>query len=115
MVVSMTLDVRPQLFFLGHQPSHEGPCPRHSQMFEHLLNRPIPTPYNSSALYSLTDHGVKLHDVPDEYLVDTLTIAKKIAIAQGAENYNILQVWSYSLVLCHYGTFLTDCLTTQQR
>jgi len=36
-------------------------------------------------------HGAKLHDVPDEYLVDTLSIAKKIAIAQGAENYNILQ------------------------
>ncbi|KAF8270871.1 HIT-like domain-containing protein [Lactarius quietus] len=36
-------------------------------------------------------HGEKLHDVPDEYLVDTLTIAKKIAIAQGSENYNILQ------------------------
>ena len=44
---------------------------------------------------NLTDHGVKLHDVPDEYLVDTLTIAKKIAIAQGTENYNILQVWSH--------------------
>lgn len=44
---------------------------------------------------TLTDHGVKLHDVPDEYLVDTLTIAKKIAIAQGTENYNILQVWSH--------------------
>ncbi|KAH8989413.1 HIT-like protein [Lactarius hatsudake] len=36
-------------------------------------------------------HGEKLHDVPDEYLADTLSIAKKIAIAQGAENYNILQ------------------------
>ncbi|KAH9175123.1 HIT-like domain-containing protein [Lactarius sanguifluus] len=36
-------------------------------------------------------HGEKLHDVPDEYLADTLSIAKKIAIAQGVENYNILQ------------------------
>ncbi|KAI9448563.1 HIT-like protein [Lactarius indigo] len=33
----------------------------------------------------------KLHDVPDEYLADTLSIAKKIAIAQGAKDYNILQ------------------------
>jgi len=32
-----------------------------------------------------------LHDVPDEYLVDTLSVAKKIAIAQGAGDYNILQ------------------------
>lgn len=37
-------------------------------------------------------HGEKLHDVPDEYLTDTLTIAKKIAVAQGLQDYNILQV-----------------------
>ncbi|XP_006462803.1 hypothetical protein AGABI2DRAFT_137445 [Agaricus bisporus var. bisporus H97] len=36
-------------------------------------------------------HGEKLADIPDEYLNDTLTIAKKIAIAQGVEDYNILQ------------------------
>lgn len=36
-------------------------------------------------------HGEKLQDVPDEYLADTLSIAKKIAVAQGTENYNILQ------------------------
>lgn len=58
---------------------------------------------------------MKLHDVPDEYLVDTLSIAKKIAIAQGTENYNILQVWSHLLVLPHYGIFLTDYVTTQRR
>lgn len=29
--------------------------------------------------------------MPDEYLADALPIAKRIAIAQGAENYNILQ------------------------
>ncbi len=38
------------------------------------------------------DHAEKLHELPDEYLADALPIAKKIAIAQGAENYNILQV-----------------------
>jgi diadenosine tetraphosphate (Ap4A) HIT family hydrolase len=37
-------------------------------------------------------HAEKLHELPDEYLADALPIAKKIAIAQGAENYNILQV-----------------------
>ncbi|KAF9783166.1 HIT-like protein [Thelephora terrestris] len=36
-------------------------------------------------------HGEKLHDVPDEYLQDSLIVAKKIAIASGFENYNILQ------------------------
>jgi len=36
-------------------------------------------------------HAEKLHELPDEYLADALPLAKKIAIAQGAENYNILQ------------------------
>ncbi|KAJ3747662.1 HIT-like domain-containing protein [Lentinula detonsa] len=36
-------------------------------------------------------HAAKMHELPDEYLVDILPIAKKIALAQGAENYNILQ------------------------
>ncbi|KIO33981.1 hypothetical protein M407DRAFT_166191 [Tulasnella calospora MUT 4182] len=36
-------------------------------------------------------HGVKLHDIPDEYLSDTLAIAKKVAIASGFVDYNILQ------------------------
>ena len=40
----------------------------------------------------VTDHGEKLHDVPDEYITDTLPIAKKIATALGAKDYNILQV-----------------------
>jgi diadenosine tetraphosphate (Ap4A) HIT family hydrolase len=43
------------------------------------------------------DHAEKLHEVPDEYLVETLPIAKKIAIAIGAENYNILQVNSSNI------------------
>ncbi|KAL7410940.1 HIT-like domain-containing protein [Mrakia frigida] len=36
-------------------------------------------------------HAVKLHELPDEYLADLLPIAKKLAIATGAEDYNILQ------------------------
>lgn len=35
-----------------------------------------------------------MHELPDEYLADALPIAKKIALAQGLENYNILQVRS---------------------
>ncbi|CAE7182083.1 unnamed protein product [Rhizoctonia solani] len=37
------------------------------------------------------DHGEKLHDIPDEYLADVLPVAKKVAIATGAADYNILQ------------------------
>jgi len=36
-------------------------------------------------------HAAKLHEIPDEYLADVMPIAKKIAVALGAENYNILQ------------------------
>ncbi|GAA6063466.1 hypothetical protein JCM10212_006328 [Sporobolomyces blumeae] len=32
-----------------------------------------------------------LHDLPDEHLTDILKNLKKIAVAQGLENYNILQ------------------------
>jgi diadenosine tetraphosphate (Ap4A) HIT family hydrolase len=32
-----------------------------------------------------------MHQLPDEFLQDALPIAKKIAVAQGLENYNILQ------------------------
>ena len=46
-----------------------------------------------------TDHAAKLHELPDEYLSDVLPIAKKIAVAQGIENYNILQVRSAALPL----------------
>lgn len=36
-------------------------------------------------------HGDKLADIPDEHLAELLPVAKKIAIASGAVNYNILQ------------------------
>ncbi|KAN0063589.1 Adenosine 5'-monophosphoramidase [Thecaphora frezii] len=36
-------------------------------------------------------HGAKLHDIPDEHLSEILAVAKKVAIASGAEQYNILQ------------------------
>ncbi|KAI6117102.1 HIT-like domain-containing protein [Pisolithus croceorrhizus] len=43
------------------------------------------------ALIIPKDHAAKLHELPDEYLADAMPIAKKIASAQGLENYNILQ------------------------
>ncbi|KAK5942744.1 Adenosine 5'-monophosphoramidase [Knufia obscura] len=36
-------------------------------------------------------HGEKLTDIPDDELAESLPVAKKIAAALGAENYNILQ------------------------
>ncbi|KAH8822597.1 HIT-like protein [Flagelloscypha sp. PMI_526] len=36
-------------------------------------------------------HAAKLHQLPDEYLADAMPLAKKIALAQGIEDYNILQ------------------------
>ncbi|KAL1988379.1 hypothetical protein VTN96DRAFT_10062 [Rasamsonia emersonii] len=36
-------------------------------------------------------HGAKLTDIPDEHLTSILPVAKKIAIASGAENFNVLQ------------------------
>lgn len=37
------------------------------------------------------DHAEKMHELPDEYFKDVLPIAKRIAIAQGVPDYNILQ------------------------
>ncbi|ORX89627.1 HIT-like protein [Basidiobolus meristosporus CBS 931.73] len=36
-------------------------------------------------------HAQFAHEVPDEYLADMLPLAKKVALAIGAKNYNILQ------------------------
>ncbi|MCJ1399302.1 Adenosine 5'-monophosphoramidase [Xylographa trunciseda] len=36
-------------------------------------------------------HGEKLTDIPDEQLREILPVVKKLALATGAENYNILQ------------------------
>jgi diadenosine tetraphosphate (Ap4A) HIT family hydrolase len=36
-------------------------------------------------------HGAKLHDIPDDQLTEILPVAKKIAQAVNAQDYNILQ------------------------
>ncbi|KAL6721111.1 Adenosine 5'-monophosphoramidase [Lecanora helva] len=36
-------------------------------------------------------HGAKLTDIPDEQLQEIMPVAKRLASATGAENYNILQ------------------------
>ncbi|KAL9620920.1 MAG: hypothetical protein Q9160_004573 [Pyrenula sp. 1 TL-2023] len=36
-------------------------------------------------------HGAKLTDIPDDQLLEVLSVTKKVAIASGAENWNLLQ------------------------
>ncbi|GAB1317632.1 Adenosine 5'-monophosphoramidase [Madurella fahalii] len=36
-------------------------------------------------------HGEKLTDIPDDHLTELLPVAKKLVIATGAQEYNILQ------------------------
>jgi hypothetical protein len=72
--------------------------------------------FDVSVLNGLIDHAEKLHQLPDEYLADMLPIAKKIAVAQGAENYNILQVGNAAFLsahapstpLCAWGLFVSE-------
>jgi diadenosine tetraphosphate (Ap4A) HIT family hydrolase len=36
-------------------------------------------------------HGAKLTDIPDDQLLEILQVTKKIAVAAGCENFNVLQ------------------------
>ncbi|WFD28734.1 bis(5'-nucleosyl)-tetraphosphatase (asymmetrical) [Malassezia nana] len=36
-------------------------------------------------------HAAKMHELPDDSLADILPVAKKVAIATGATEYNVLQ------------------------
>lgn len=36
-------------------------------------------------------HGEKLTDIPDDALTEILPVVKKLVLATGAENYNVLQ------------------------
>ena len=65
----------------------------------HLSRR---NPAHETRILLLVGHGEKLHDVPDEYLQDSLIVAKKIAVASGLEDYNILQAWDYPPLLYHF-------------
>lgn len=37
------------------------------------------------------EHGVKFHELSDETLADMLPVAKKVALALGIKDYNLLQ------------------------
>lgn len=56
-----------------------------------------------------TDHGEKLTDVDDAFLVDTLLVSKRIAKALGCEDYNVLQV-GLSLPLSFFPYLLTSLI-----
>ncbi|KAJ3329015.1 hypothetical protein HDU76_008822 [Blyttiomyces sp. JEL0837] len=45
----------------------------------------------SSYLLYCDDHAEFFHQVPDEHLADILPLAKKVALALGCPNYNLLQ------------------------
>jgi len=80
-----------KLLLLGHRPSRTWSFPRDSQVYVlRIKNSRRNAAYRHAS--SVVGHGEKLHDVPDEYLEDSLIVAKKIAVASGLENYNILQV-----------------------
>jgi diadenosine tetraphosphate (Ap4A) HIT family hydrolase len=50
-----------------------------------------PAEPHSSQLIIPKHHGAKLHDIPDDQLAEVLSVTKRIAVAQGIEDYNILQ------------------------
>lgn len=48
--------------------------------------------YYSISLHLTADHAKTLTELPDESLADIGPLIKKVAVATGAEEYNILQV-----------------------
>lgn len=57
----------------------------------HPSSPSFPFSSNTSQLIIPKHHGAKLHDIPDEQLSEVLSVTKKIAIAQGVTDYNVLQ------------------------
>jgi hypothetical protein len=57
----------------------------------HTLPPSLPPPLLMLTIRG-TDHAAKLHELPDEHLTELLPIVKKIAIAVGSVDYNVLQV-----------------------
>ena len=81
-----------KFLLLGHRPSRTRTFPCDPQVCVSRINRSRDNATYHTHTSSPAGHGEKLHDVPDEYLEDSLIVAKKIAVASGLENYNILQV-----------------------
>jgi len=45
------------------------------------------------------EHGIKFHELSDETLADLLPVAKKVALALGVKDYNLLQNNGTSIVV----------------
>ncbi|KAK4124574.1 HIT-like protein [Parathielavia appendiculata] len=69
----------------------EIPCFRLAETEKTLAFLDINPLSQGHALVIPKVHGEKLTDIPDDHLTDILPIAKKLALATGAHEYNILQ------------------------
>ncbi|OZJ01795.1 hypothetical protein BZG36_05733, partial [Bifiguratus adelaidae] len=47
--------------------------------------------FDPSHIVFVADHCKVFHEVPDDYITDLLLLTKKVAMAVGAEEYNLLQ------------------------
>ena len=74
------------LAFLGESPSYR--CARSAP---HMRSPDIGPIAKRHALVIPKYHAAKLHELPDEHLGRLLPVAKRLAIASGADEYNILQ------------------------
>lgn len=83
------------LAFLDIQPLSDGHAVSTSTQSKPLtIFRPSPPPCHQLTHTQLVIpkyHGAKLTDIPDDSLAEILSVAKRIAKASGATDYNILQ------------------------
>lgn len=75
--------------------STSSPCPLATQfvslpLAHRLYTLPVVT-LTACQLVIPKHHGAKLTDIPDDHLLEVLSVLKKIATASGATDYNILQ------------------------
>eukprot|EP00002_Diphylleia_rotans_P000843 TRINITY_DN1044_c0_g3_i1.p1 TRINITY_DN1044_c0_g3~~TRINITY_DN1044_c0_g3_i1.p1 ORF type:complete len:179 (+),score=48.04 TRINITY_DN1044_c0_g3_i1:86-622(+) len=86
-----------------HHNNHDASC-----IFCRIVQKEIPSfgVHETNSTYAFMDvsplsaghvlvipkkHAVKMHELDDQTLSEILPIVKKVALATGAENYNILQ------------------------
>ena len=100
--------MRPTLARLTKTASQLSPSRMSSCIFCKIVKGDIPSfkLYDSDKVYAFLDiqplskghalvipkhHGAKLTDIPDDALSEILPVAKKLAAASGATDYNVLQ------------------------
>ena len=102
-----------KLLVLRYQSPRTRSFSRDPQVYVSRLHLSRHNAAHGARILLMVGHGEKLHDVPDEYLNDSLIVAKKIAVASGFENYNILQARDYPTSLYHF--LLTYLDPSEQR